>query len=135
MKTLFSILGVVLVFSFAGAQNDNSISKTTDESKILLTWNFTIHNFDKIPLGKPVTASFEFTNESKEPVTITKVRSSCGCTVADYSKEPVLPGKTGKVSATYNAAKPGNFNKSVSIYMSDNTTYRLSIKGTVTKEE
>lgn len=137
MKTLFSILGIILFVNLASAQNDQSklASADVNEQTIQLTWNSTVHDFTEVPVGHPVTATFEFTNTGKEPITITKVKSSCGCTVAGYSKEPVLPGKTGEVSATYNAAREGNFNKAVTVYMNSNQTQRLSVKGIVKKKE
>ena len=120
MKTTLSILGMLLLFTFTQAQDDKSSVKPEDEvKKIEVAWSKTLNDFKEIPLGTPVTASYEFTNNGKEPVTVTKVKSSCGCTVASYSKEPVIPGKTGQVSATYNAAKIGAFNKAVTVYMSD----------------
>jgi hypothetical protein len=65
----------------------------------------------------PAKATFKFENVSDAPVVITNVRSSCGCTVAKYTKEPVRPGETGIVSATYNSARVGSFNKSVTVTM------------------
>jgi hypothetical protein len=135
MKTMITMIGMLLVFSYVGAQDDKSTLQPEEVNKIEITWTQTVHDFKDIPARKPVTASFEFENKGKEPITVTKVRSSCGCTVANYSKEPVLPGKTGQVSATYNAVKHGAFNKSVTVYMSDNTQYRLSLKGNVEKAE
>jgi len=133
---MISIVGMLFLFTFTQAQNDKSQVKAPDDVKKMdVVWKKTLNDFKEIPLGTPVTANFEFTNNDKEPVTVTKVKSSCGCTVANYSKEPVLPGKTGQVSATYNAAKHGAFNKSVTVYMSDNTTHRLSLRGNVTKKE
>ncbi len=60
-----------------------------------------------------MVANFTFTNTSMVPLLINSVSTSCGCTVADYPKEPVLPGKTAVISATFNAAAAGPFQKSV----------------------
>lgn len=137
MKTLVSILGFFLLVSFTQAQQDHSTPASGEEntSSIAMAWNETIHDFMEVPVGTPVKATFEFTNTGKEPITITRVKSSCGCTVAGYSKEPVLPGKTGEVSATYNAARAGNFNKAITVYMNDNQSQRLSVKGQVKNKE
>jgi len=136
MKTMISIIAMIFFFSMAQGQNDQSPVKAADDvKKIEIEWSEKIHDFKDIPVGTPVTASFTFKNTGKEPITVTRVKSSCGCTVASYSKEPVLPGKEGQVSATYNAAKAGAFHKSVNVYTSDNSQCRLSLKGTVTKTE
>jgi len=75
------------------------------------------HNFGKIEEADgSVTYSFEFTNTGSKPLIISQVRASCGCTSPSWSKEPVLPGKKGFVSATYNPKnRPGPFNKSITV--------------------
>lgn len=136
MKTIIPIIAMIFFFTMAQAQKDQS-QLTTDKAvkPITVEWSEKIHDFKDIPVGTPVTATFTFKNIGKEPITVTRVKSSCGCTVASYSKEPVLPGKEGEVSATYNAAKQGPFNKSVNVYMSDNSQLRLSLKGKVLAKE
>jgi hypothetical protein len=97
-----------------------------------IAWTSTTLDFGKIEQGKPVSAEFEFKNPSMVPLIISSVRPTCGCTVADYPKEPVQPGKSGKISVTYNAAASGFFQKS--ILVSTNATEgntSLIIKGEV----
>lgn len=126
------MISLVMLACLVYGQSDMvSVTKEDPVKKIELGWSETIHDFAEIPVGTPVTAKFEFTNKGNEPVTVYRVKSSCGCTVANYSKNPVLPGKKGEVSATYNAAKQGPFNKSVTVYMNDGSHYRLSLKGKV----
>ena len=73
---------------------------------------------ETISLGKmvqnvPATATFIITNTSKQPIIIEKASPTCGCTVADFTKTPIAPGKTGIVKATYNAATLGSVNKTI----------------------
>ena len=68
-----------------------------------------------IKQGNPVTGTFTLTNIGNEPLIIESVTPGCGCTKSDYTKEPILPGKTGTITATYNAATAGNFSKTVYI--------------------
>ncbi|NLR60882.1 DUF1573 domain-containing protein [Chitinophaga polysaccharea] len=70
-------------------------------------------DFGKTDFNKPVTADFEFTNISKEPVLIEAARASCGCTTPKWTQEPILPGKKGKVTATYSANSLGQQNKTI----------------------
>lgn len=137
MKTLFSMLAMVLFVSFSGAQQSNTEVDINEQKSppIEISWDETVHEFGDIPAATPATARFEFTNKDNEPLTITKVKSSCGCTVANYSKNPILPGQQGFVSATYNAVKPGKFHKVVTVRLNDNSTHRLTVKGTVVKLE
>ncbi|MBW8684268.1 DUF1573 domain-containing protein [Chitinophaga rhizophila] len=70
-------------------------------------------DFGKTKLNKPVSVDFEFTNTTKEPVLIETARASCGCTTPTWTKEPILPGKKGKITASYSANSVGQQNKTV----------------------
>ena len=94
----------------------------------------TEHNFGTIKeeLGA-VTTQFEFTNTGKTPLIIQRVSASCGCTTPSYTREPVLPGKKGTISAKYSTVRrPGTFNKTITVYTNvPDTVYVLNIKGNV----
>ena len=111
-------------------------SETTSIVKLLadaIKWNSESIDVGNIPQGKPKLIRFEFTNTSKTPIIIENVAPSCGCTTANYSKEPIKPGKKGFVEASYNAANPGAFVKTVNVTTSDSKTPKtLSFKGVVT---
>ena len=94
-------------------------------------WKTTSADLGEIPQGKPVTIDFEFTNTGKEDVIIANAQASCGCTVANYPKEPIAPGKSAKVTATYNAAAMGVFTKNVTVTIKGEEPKVLSFKGTV----
>lgn len=95
-------------------------------------FNEETYDFGKIPKGTPVTHDFNFTNNGKEPIVISNVQASCGCTTPSWPKEPILPGKTATIKVQYNAANPGGFNKSITITSNSKTpTKVLYIKGTV----
>jgi hypothetical protein len=65
--------------------------------------------------GVPVTATFVVTNVSNEPLVIEQANPTCGCTIGDYTKEPIMPGKSGTITATYNAASASHFTKSMTV--------------------
>jgi hypothetical protein len=99
---------------------------------VIVSWEKESHDFGEIPQGKPVTVSFSFTNKGDEPILIADVATSCGCTASDYSKEPIMPGANSTINATYNAANPGSFSKSITVNFNDAAAKKvLSIKGTV----
>jgi hypothetical protein len=86
----------------------------------------------KLKLNNPVTATFTVTNVSKEDLVIENVTPGCGCTKSDYTKEPIKPGKTGTITATYNAAAPGKFTKTVYVkFLGVDEQKSLVIVGTV----
>jgi hypothetical protein len=89
------------------------------------------HNFGKVVLGTPVSVNFKFTNTGDQPLIISGVESSCGCTVPEYTKTPVKKGETGIIKVTFNpagAALP--FSKIVTITSNAKTSTKvLYIKG------
>jgi hypothetical protein len=97
-----------------------------------IAWKAETVDVGEIPQGTPKAIVYEFKNTGKTAVVITNVQGSCGCTATDYTKEPILPGKTAKVTATYNAANKGAFTKTVTVTTSAETTPKiLTLKGTV----
>jgi hypothetical protein len=78
--------------------------------------------------------SFEFKNSGNAPLIITNVQSTCGCTVPAFPKEPILPGKTGKIDVKYNMA-PGPIRKTITVESNasnyENGKIPLKIKGDV----
>jgi hypothetical protein len=91
------------------------------------------HDFGTIAEGPAGEYEFEFKNTGKEPLTIETVHASCGCTTPSYSKEPIAPGKSGKIKASYNTVgRPGAFTKSITV-TSNAGTKVLTIRGTVEK--
>jgi Protein of unknown function (DUF1573) len=69
----------------------------------------------KIKQGVPATATFVVTNIGKEPLIIEQANPTCGCTIGDYTKSPIAPGKTGTITATYNAAAASHFTKTLTV--------------------
>lgn len=93
----------------------------------------TEHNFGAFAEddGK-VSCEFKFVNTSDTPLAIKHVRTSCGCTAYDYSKEKILPGDTASVTAVYNpTGRPGRFSKSLVVKLSDDSEEKLYIEGVV----
>jgi len=93
------------------------------------------HHFGTFPeeTGK-VSYEFVFTNTGETPLVLNRVAASCGCTTPEWTKEPVAPGKSGKIEVTYNAqGRPGAFGKTVTVYSNSKSgTETLLIKGEVT---
>lgn len=96
------------------------------------SWGKMTHDFGQIKKDAPVTANFEFVNQGSEPLLVSSVKGSCGCTIADYTKGAIMPGAKGQVTATYNAAKVGAFNKTVTVNANTQSgPIVLTIKGEV----
>jgi hypothetical protein len=78
-------------------------------------WTDTHYSFGQIKKGNPVTATFTFTNSGQTPLIISTARGSCGCTGVEFPKEPIYPGKSGNIEATFDAGALGTFNKTVTV--------------------
>lgn len=97
-----------------------------------VVWKSETFDVGEIPQNKPKVIIFEFKNTGKTDVIITNVQGSCGCTATDYTKEPIKAGKSGTVTATYNAANVGAFTKTVSVTTNADASPKvLTLKGTV----
>jgi len=98
----------------------------------------TVFNFGDVKLSDgPLSCSFTVKNTGSSPVAIYSVVSSCGCTDVDWTREPLQPGKTGKITATYsNDEGPYPFDKSLSVYISSiQKPVVLRIRGVVHDKE
>ena len=77
-------------------------------------------------------SEFIFTNTGKEPLIISKCKGSCGCTVPECPKEPILPGESSIIKVNYDEKRVGSFNKSITITSNaKNATKIVKIKGKV----
>ena len=72
-------------------------------------------DFGKIKQGVPAKGTFTVTNIGTEPLIIEQANPTCGCTISDYTKAPIAPGKTGVINATYNAANLNHFDKHLTV--------------------
>ena len=91
------------------------------------------YDFGEIDEGNgPAEITFNFVNSSNDTLMISGVRASCGCTTPGWTKESITPGDSGFVTASYNPYnRPGPFNKSLRVQISDGQTHLLYIKGVV----
>ncbi len=91
-----------------------------------------LHDYGEIEQDSDGTWSFAFKNLGEAAFVINRVRSTCGCTVVDWPKEPFEPGSTGEITVKYNTATTGTFLKSVIVYTTAaNSPVKLQIKGKV----
>jgi len=143
MKKLYfiaviSMFGLSQAYSQTAAPAAASVTITAPAAPVVnpnapkATWDKTVSDFGEIEQAIPKEAQFTLTNDGKEPLLIQTAKAGCGCTNLKYSQEPVLPGKSTIVAATYNAAAMGQFTKSVTVTTNaDPNPVMLMIKGTV----
>ena len=117
MKKFLTILAFLCVLA-AAAQTRTESGKTSVDGLIEL--DKTVHDFgDVMVTDGPLKCTFKVTNISDKPLAINNVVSSCGCTDVKWTREPVMPGKSGTVEATFaNDQGAYPFDKTLTVYVS-----------------
>jgi hypothetical protein len=106
MKRLFlSFAALVLTTAIFAQKKADEIAKFSTETI----------NQGNLKQNNPEEVKFIVTNIGKEPLLIEQANPTCGCTIGDYTKTPIAPGTTGFVSAKFNAANLGHFEKHLTV--------------------
>jgi len=139
MKTLL-LTAIIFTLGLSQSIAQSTASATTatvaNPNAPKAKWDKTTNDFGNIEQGIPKEAEFKLTNEGKEPLIIQTAKAGCGCTNLKYSPEPILPGKSTIIAATYNAAAAGPFTKSITVTTNaDPNPVMLLIKGTVIEKK
>ena len=122
MKQLITILFIGLLSFSVNAQD--KVAKIDFKTDTI--------DYGTIEKGADGVRVFEFTNTGEAPLIVSKVSSSCGCTVPKWSKEPILPGKTGEIQVKYDTNRVNPIRKTITVISNaDTPTVALKIKGTV----
>ena len=111
-----------------------AVDPAQNESGAEISFKETNHDFGTIPFKGNGSYEFVFVNTGTEPLILTQPKSSCGCTVPEWPRQPILPGESNVIKVTYkNTDRPGNFNKYVTVYSNAavNKEVKLHIKGTI----
>lgn len=131
MKKLL-LFGMTIIFLSCTSQSEQQAKN----SGIDIYFEETTHDYGDILLDSDGTYYFEFKNIGEEPLMINRVRSTCGCTIPEWPRIPIEPGKTNKIAVKYNTALPGSFMKSIVVYSSAvNSPVKLVVKGKVVDPE
>lgn len=135
-KLIITMFAVGAAFSaMAQATNEPSApAPAPAESKAKVEFAVLSHNFGNVIEGQVARYDFKFTNTGTEPLVLTNVQASCGCTSPKWPREPIAPGATAVVTAEYNSAgREGNFTKNIFVHTNAGDV-TLTITGVVVKE-
>ena len=112
------LLFALVIFSFVSvnAQTTTTETKPVNPNAPKMEFKESEYDFKEVDEGPQAKHEFVFKNTGKEPLILTNVKASCGCTTPSWPKEPILPGQEGKILVTYNTqGRPGSFTKSITI--------------------
>lgn len=135
LATAFLMIFAFTVFAQTAATGSSTSQTITSNTNSKAEWVSETVDLGNITYMTPTVAEFTVKNTGTDPLLITYAKASCGCTNLKYSKEPIMPGKSSVISATYNGSGNGPFTKTITVQTSassDKTV--LKIKGNVVKE-
>jgi len=113
----------------SGAVNDAQVN---NPNAPVIEFDKLIHDYGELDQHGNGRCEFKFTNGGKEPLILSNVRSSCGCTVPEWPRQPILPGQSEVIKVKYDTKRIGTINKSVQVYSNaKQKTVVLRIKGKV----
>jgi len=107
-------------------------SLTAQDSNAKIEFKSETVDYGEITKGADGVRVFEFTNTGTAPLIVSKVSSSCGCTIPKKPENPILPGKTGEIQVKYDTNRVGPIRKAITVISNaDTPTKVLKIKGEV----
>jgi len=99
----------------------SKIANTNLENNTQITFDNMVHDFGVVPPESVNSYQFTFTNTGSEPLIIENAKGSCGCTVPNAPKEPILPGKTGVIDVEFKPKKSQTGNQTKTVTVTANT--------------
>lgn len=133
MKKVTLIFAMLVFVAFAAKAQTSTNTKASGPE---ITFESLEHDYGTIDQGANGDCVFKFKNTGNEPLILSAVNKSCGCTTPTWSKEPILPGQTGMINVGYNTNNIGTFSKTITVISNaTNATVVLTIKGTVNQKQ
>ncbi|MGK7395089.1 MAG: DUF1573 domain-containing protein [Candidatus Cyclobacteriaceae bacterium M3_2C_046] len=109
LKGALSLIIMLMITGYSFGQNENTNGPVIKFSKDM-------HDFGDINSGEKVSYTFEFKNTGNQPLVLSNVLTTCGCTVTEWPKDPVAPGKSGQIEVKFNSTgRTGKQNKVITI--------------------
>lgn len=130
MKNILFVVAITLALSASVSAQSKKVEGP------VMQFKETTVDYGVVEYNSDPYRTFEFTNVGTEPLLIKNAKGSCGCTVPEYSSEPVMPGESGILKVKYDTKRPGPINKTITVTTNEigNETRILYIKGEVKKD-
>ncbi len=126
IRALLGLSFIVVTSLFGGCitnPNEDIRKKANTDEKFVteIAWDTTKRDMGVIEEGQQLEVIYAFTNKGKKPLVFKTAQASCGCTVPELPKEPIMPGKSGVLKAVFNSAgRVGANHKTVTVYSNTN---------------
>jgi len=124
------ILISIILFTTLSCSEESG--KKPDKKAARIEFKDTNHDFGEVKFGGDGSCEFIFKNTGKSPLILDNVKSTCGCTIPEWTREPVIASGNGKIRVIYDTHRVGAFSKTLIVYSNaSNSPVRLFIKGKV----
>jgi hypothetical protein len=138
-KSLLVLLALVIALPGLKAQDNNKAERKgpiiTFDKKLRDEAGNYVWDYGTIQQGADGSSFFAFKNTGTEPLVLSEVRSSCGCTVPRWPREPIMPGKSDTIKVKYDTKRLGQINKTITVISNAvNNPVVLRIKGNVVEK-
>lgn len=127
MKKAILALGVSIMFALASFAQNPTQKVVENPNAPIISFEKTTHDYGTVIKGGDGTCEFKFKNTGIEPLILSNVSSSCGCTVPEWPREPILKGKSASIKVKYDTKRLGPINKTVTV-MSNAKSAAIQLK-------
>ena len=135
MKRILLTLGIILTVVAVVNAQDATKPPVVNKNAPVINFEKTTHDYGTIVKEGDGTCEFKFKNTGVEPLILSNVTSSCGCTVPEWPREPILKGKSNTIKVRYDTKRVGPINKTITVTSNaTNASVQLRIIGTVVEK-
>jgi len=132
MKKAFFTLAILFSLSFGLMAQTVAPAPAQNPNAPEITFEKTTHDYGTVVKGGDGSCEFKFKNTGIEPLILSNVSSSCGCTVPEWPREPILKGKTASIKVKYDTNRLSAINKTITVMSNaKNSAVQLRIIGNV----
>jgi len=132
----FLMLASFAFFGFNAANAQSEIQQEVNPNAPEINFEQNVIDYGTLEQGADGNRVFTFTNTGKEPLILTNVRASCGCTTPKWTRNPVAPGEKGEIMVHYDTNRMGNFHKTITVTSNAKTgNVTLTIKGKIVPKD
>jgi len=135
MKRVILTMGIIAGMVLSTLAQSSNQAPVVNKNAPSINFEKTTHDYGTVVKGGDGMCEFKFKNTGIEPLILSNVTSSCGCTVPEWPREPILKGKSNTIKVKYDTNRVGPINKTVTVMSNaTNGSVQLRIIGTVVEK-
>ena len=132
MKKILLTLAIAALAGFTASAQGAATQTAENQNAPVITFEKTTHDYGTVNKGGDGSCEFKFKNTGIEPLILSNVTTSCGCTVPEWPREPLLKGKSSSIKVKYDTNRVGQINKYITVLSNAKTgPVQLHIVGNV----